>query len=105
MFKLIFYVPNEAVDSVKDALFSAGAGKQGHYACCSWETLGKGQFMPLEGAEPHVGNINALSKVQELRVEMLVEEELADAVIAALKLAHPYEKPAYEVYRLDRWGQ
>lgn len=101
MFKLIFFVPVEALELVKSAVFSAGAGKQGDYDCCAWQTLGTGQFRPLEGSKPFVGELDKLELVEEYRVETLVEETRIYDVVRALKQAHPYEEPAYEVIRLE----
>ena len=101
MFKLIYFVPVEALDSTKQAVFSAGAGRLGNYEQCAWQTLGLGQFKPCEGASPYLGQAGLLEVVEEYRVETLVNEALIDAVIRALKLAHPYEEPAYEVVRLE----
>ena len=82
---------------MKQALFDAGAGCQGNYDRCSWEVLGEGQFRPLEGSHPHIGQTNKVEKVQEWRLETRVSERAIEDVVRALKLAHPYEEPAYEV--------
>lgn len=101
MFKLIFFVPESGLEAVKTAIFEAGAGRQGDYDQCAWQTKGEGQFRPLKGSQPYIGELNQLEKVMEYRVETLVDAEVIDAVIQALKLAHPYEEPAYEVVRLE----
>jgi hypothetical protein len=101
MLKLIFFVPEDAVESVKQAVFAQGAGKLGAYDQCAWQTLGMGQFRPLAGSQPFIGELEVLEQVAEYRVETLVEERLIYQVIAALKRAHPYEEPAYEVIRLE----
>lgn len=100
MLKLVFYVPENALEDVKSAVFGAGAGQIGHYQQCCWQVLGEGQFMPLEGSNPYLGNQGILEKVAEYRVEMLCMSENIDAVICALKAAHPYEEPAYDVWEL-----
>lgn len=99
MYKIITYVPETHLDVVKNAMFDAGAGHFGNYARCSWETLGTGQFMPLNGANPTIGETNQLSKVAEWKVEMTVPENKLCDVVRAYKKAHPYEVPAYEVYQ------
>jgi len=101
MFKLSFYVPATHLDSVKQAVFSAGAGHLGNYDQCCWQTLGEGQFRPLPGSHPFVGEIHQLETVPEYKVEMICWEEVIRPVIAALRLAHPYESPAYEVWVLE----
>jgi structural hemagglutinin/hemolysin toxin protein RtxA len=97
MYKLIFYVPIDWVEQVKEAVFEAGAGSYGNYDRCSWQVLGEGQFRPLAGSKPFIGNINTLEVVPEYRVETLVKENNIKSVLAALINAHPYETPAYDV--------
>ena len=98
--KLVVFVPPGALDAVRDALFSAGAGLIGNYERCSWYTEGTGTFRPLEGAEPTVGEMGREERVAELRLETVFPEEAENAVIEALRDAHPYEEPAFDVYAL-----
>jgi hypothetical protein len=98
--KLVVFVPPEVLDPVRDAVFAAGAGRIGDYERCSWYTEGTGTFFAGEGAEPTVGETGREERVPELRLEMVFPEDRQDAVIAALKLAHPYEEPAFDVYPL-----
>ncbi|MBB3168229.1 NGG1p interacting factor NIF3 [Simiduia aestuariiviva] len=100
MFKLCVYVPNSHVEAVKTAVFAAGAGEQGDYEACCWQVEGHGQFRPRAGAQPYIGAIDTLERVPECRVEMLVSERCAGAVIAALRGAHPYEEPAFDLIKL-----
>lgn len=97
MYKLTVFIPNEALDKVKSALFAAGAGTIGNYEQCCWQVQGTGQFKPMAGSNPHIGAQDSLATVAEWRVEMVVEKAAIDTVIAALKQAHPYETPAYDV--------
>lgn len=101
MYKLAFFVPKTNIEQVKEAVFAAGAGRIGNYEACCWQTLGQGQFKPLAGATPYIGQHNTLEQVEEYRVEMVCEDEHIHAAIAALKQAHPYEEPAFEAWRLD----
>ncbi len=101
MFKICVYVPQKHTETVKSALFKAGAGKIGDYSCCAWQVLGEGQFMPLEGSDAFIGEKNQLEKVAEYRVEMVCDEGYIEAAIAALIKAHPYETPAYHVIRCE----
>lgn len=103
MYKLTFYVPSEEAEKVKEALFQKGAGKVGNYDRACWQVSGTGQFRPLEGSNPALGSVGDIHQEEELRVEMLLEEEKADDVIAALKMAHPYEEPAWDLVRIIRW--
>lgn len=103
MFKLCFYVPCEQSELVKQAVFDAGAGRIGDYDRCCWQTLGEGQFRPLEGSSPFIGDRGRVEVVEEYKVEMVVDDEHIVDVVAALKSAHPYEEPAYDVWRLDEF--
>ena len=98
--KLVVFVPAESVDAVREALFAAGAGRIGRYERCSWYTAGTGTFLGGEGTSPAVGEALREERVPELRLETVYPPELHDAVIAALRSAHPYEEPAFDVYEL-----
>lgn len=100
MYKLTVFIPDTHLDVVKNALFNAGAGQIGKYSHCCWQVLGQGQFMPLAGNNAFIGETNQLESVSEWRVEMVVVEANIQAVIKALKMAHPYETPAYDVINL-----
>ena len=98
--KLVVFVPPEALDAVRDALFEAGAGRIGDYERCSWYTAGTGTFVGGDETDPAVGERGREEHVPELRVETVVPAQSIDAAVAALREAHPYEEPAYDVYRL-----
>jgi len=98
--KLVWFVPAEALEATRDAVFAAGAGAIGAYERCSWYTAGTGTFLGGEGTDPAVGEREREEHVPELRVEAVVPEEALDGVVTALRLAHPYEEPAYDVYPL-----
>lgn len=100
MFKIAFFVPVDHAATVKEAMFRAGGGKIGDYECCSFETLGIGQFRPLKGSNPFVGHVGEIEKVDELKVEMVCEDQFLRAVITAMKENHPYEMPAYDIIKL-----
>lgn len=100
MYKLVFFVPEGSQETVKSAVFAAGAGRLGHYSHCCWQILGQGQFRPEVGAHPTLGEQDVLTYVSEYRIELLCEADKMRAVIAALRLAHPYEEPAFEVLAL-----
>lgn len=100
MYKLCFYVPKDAAESVKSAVFSVGAGKIGDYDQCCWQVEGIGQFRALPGADPYIGEVGALESVTEMRVEMVVADADIQAVVQALREAHPYETPAYDVLQV-----
>ena len=100
MYKLVFFVPEQQKEQVKQAAFDAGAGRYQNYDCCSWETLGSGQFKPLSGSQPFVGEQNQVETVSEYRVEMVCEAQDIKAVLQAMLAAHPYETPAYDVWKI-----
>lgn len=99
MFAISVYIPEANLESVKAAMFAAGAGKIGNYDSCSWQTLGQGQFRPLENAKPHLGQQGVVEQVKEWKVEMVCDEGMIQNVIRAMKAAHPYETPAYLVWK------
>lgn len=100
MYKVVFFVPVEHAETVKNSIFSAGAGALGQYDRCCFESPGIGQFRPMAGATPFIGAQLELERVAELRVETLCPKESLCSVIAALRLAHPYEEPAIDVFEL-----
>lgn len=97
MYKLTIFVPDEALEQVKSALFAVGAGKIGDYEQCCWQVQGTGQFMPLAGSNPHIGTHDSLETVVEWRIEMVVDKSIIVETIEMLKRSHPYETPAYDV--------
>ena len=101
MYKLCFFVPDAHVDAVKQAVFASGAGRIGNYEACCWQVLGQGQFRPLSGSQPFIGETGVVQQVAEWKVEMVVADELIHAVVKALKSSHPYQTPAFEVWRLS----
>src|SRR5699024_9810664 len=100
MYTLFLFVPDSHLESVKEAIFAAGAGELGDYQHCCWQVLGQGQFKPMAGSQPFIGEQGQLEKVQEWRVELVVAAEQIKLAVAALKAAHPYEEVAYGVYGL-----
>lgn len=100
MYKLCFFVPPSHVEEVKSAVFAAGAGRIGAYDSCSWQVLGQGQFRPLDGSQPFIGQTGEIEQVPEWKVELVVADDLIAEVVVALKQSHPYETPAYEVWKL-----
>lgn len=108
LYKIAVFVPEEALESVRDAMSAAGAGVIGDYTHCSFRTAGTGTFLPTDEARPHVGTVGRLEETSEYRLEMLVSDTARDSVIAAMLAVHPYEEVAYDVYHLanepERFG-
>jgi hypothetical protein len=99
-YKLVWFVPAEALDATREAVFGAGAGRIGEYERCSWYAEGTGTFLAGEHADPVLGERGTEERVPELRVETVVPAERAADVIAALIGAHPYEEVAVDLYPL-----
>lgn len=98
--KWVVFVPGPDAETVRSALFAAGAGEIGDYSQCSWSVAGTGQFLPHDGATPAIGVIGAVERVSEDRVEVIAPARLRAAVLEALRAAHPYEEPAFDVLSL-----
>ena len=98
--KLVVFVPTDALEAVRDALFAAGAGRIGAYERCSWYTPGTGTFYGGEGSDPTIGERGREERVAELRLETVYPAEREADVVRALRRAHPYEEPAFDLYPL-----
>ncbi len=101
MYKICFFVPETHLDVVKEAVFATGAGTIGNYDCCCWQVKGSGQFRALNGSDPFIGHVGSLETVSEYKVELVCDDELIKKAIDALKEAHPYEEPAFDVWKLE----
>ncbi len=105
MYKLVVFVPKEHVNKLADAIFNAGAGAIGNYSNCGFQTEGKGSFLPLKGANPAIGTTGKIEYVDEIKLESVVPPDKIEAVIEAMKKAHPYEEPAYDVFGHCQMGK
>lgn len=103
-FKLTVFVPESSLQKVSDAIFNAGGGNIGEYSQCSFRLKGEGTFFGSEKSNPSVGEKNKTEKVEEVRLEVLVNSYDLKNVISAMLKAHPYEEPAYDVYTLSNSG-
>jgi len=106
-YKLVVFVPVESAAKVSNAVFAAGAGAIGNYSHCGFGVEGTGSFKPLEGSRPAIGKKGKVEKVKEIRFETIVPAEKLNAVITAMKEAHPYEMPAFDIIKLygeDKFG-
>jgi hypothetical protein len=101
MLLLAVYVPETHLEKVKQALFESGAGKIGNYDSCCFQIKGEGEFRPCSGSSPFLGAVGETEKVTEYKVEMVLEEGLADSVVSALRKAHPYEEPAFHLVKVE----
>lgn len=96
--KWVVMVPTTDTVRVREALFAAGAGELGDYRECSWTVTGDGQFRPLPGAAPTLGVVGEVETVREDRVEVIAPRRSRARILAALRAAHPYEEPAFDVF-------
>ncbi|MDQ0692596.1 hypothetical protein QF047_003556 [Arthrobacter sp. W4I7] len=100
---LVFYVPVTHTERVLKAIGDAGAGRIGNYSHCSFTSRGTGRFTPRDGADPYQGRVGIPEEAAEDRVECIVERPLLDAVVLALRAAHPYEEPALMSWKVEGW--
>lgn len=99
MLTLVVFIPSDNKERLKQALFAAGAGNYDGYDQCCFEMEGTGQFRPLVGSNPSIGKKNQVEHVKETRIEVLVNEDKINQVVKSLKENHPYEVPAYYIYK------
>jgi hypothetical protein len=93
----------ESADAVREAMHEAGAGKIGNYEKVSFSSRGVGRFLPMEGANPSIGEVGRIEQAEEERIEMLCQRGKVMDVIEAIKKAHPYEEVAIDVYKLEEF--
>lgn len=99
--KLVVFVPEENADEISDALTEVGAGVIGEYTHCTFRAPGTGTFFGGEGTDPYAGEKGRLERVPELRLETVVPAHAASRAAAAVRAAHPYEEPAFDLYPVD----
>ena len=106
--KLVFFVPADHADTVRQEIFKAGAGLIGAYDMCSFSAPGEGTFRGSEESDPFVGGKGTMHTEPEFRVETIFPKERENQIIRALIRSHPYEEVAYDIYPLankyDRAG-
>ncbi len=100
-FKFVVFVPEPHAEKIREVICSHNAGILGNYTCCTFNTRGKGTFMPLSGAKPFIGEKDKLSIVDEVKIESIVNEENLTCLVNAVREAHPYEEAAYDVYKVE----
>lgn len=105
LYKIVVFVPHDQAAAVHTAMAEAGAGHIGQYSHCSFQTKGEGTFLPLDGAEPYIGRVGTLERVEEVRLETIVPQSGYRRVLRAMLAVHPYEEVAYDIYKLENEGQ
>src|SRR5918999_3005804 len=103
--KLVVFVPEENADEISDTLTEAGAGVIGNYTHCTFRAPGTGTFFGGEATDPYAGEKGRLERVSELRLETVVPAHAASRAAAAVRAAHPYEEPAFDVYPVDGYPE
>jgi len=103
--KLVFFVPSDKMEQVRNAVFEAGAGEIGNYSHCSFNVEGEGSFMANEAAKPHLGRRGEVHFEKERRVEIIFPTHMSDKIVSSLKEVHPYEEVAYDLYPLNNSWQ
>lgn len=99
--KIVVYVPVGYEEIVKTAMCNAGAGFIGNYSNCTFQMLGTGNFKPLDGTNPFIGEIGKIESAQEVRIETIAPEKLVNRIISAMLKVHPYEEVAYDIYPVE----
>jgi dinuclear metal center YbgI/SA1388 family protein len=98
--KLVVFVPEADLGRVSDALFAGGAGRIGEYSECSFRLAGTGTFYGSDSSNPTVGRKGRREEVGEWRLEVVCPERRVGEVVAAMRRAHSYEEPAFDLYPL-----
>ena len=98
--KITTFVPSTHADAVREALGKVGAGQLGEYSFCSFTVLGTGRFLPSSSAAPFIGEAEQHETVEEERIEVVCERDIAKTAIAAMKAVHPYEEVAFDIVSL-----
>lgn len=101
--KIVVFVPETHADAIREAIGKTGAGKIGNYTFCSFSTKGIGRFKPEKGAHPTIGKIGTIESIAEEKIETICERKKLQAVIKAVKKAHPYEEIPFDIYPLENW--
>ena len=98
--KIVTFVPEDDLETVRNALASAGAGQIGEYSLCSFNTTGRGTFLGSEKSSPVVGEVGTLESVAECRLEMVCSRRALALALQTLRRFHPYEEVPVDVYDL-----
>jgi len=94
-------VPSTHADVVRKALGDAGAGKVGNYSHTSFTVKGMGRSIALKGANPHTGEVDVYTPMEEEKIETTCDEQDLEKIVTAVKKVHPYEEPIIIVYSIE----
>jgi hypothetical protein len=98
--KIVVTVPPTHADAVRRAMGNAGAWKFETYSHCSVSMPVTGRYLPLDGANPHIGTVGNFESVPEERIEVTCDITIVKDVISEMIKVHPYDQVAYDVYPL-----
>ena len=99
--KIVVTVPEADGDMLRRVIGDAGAGRVGNYVHCSFTVKGIGRFLPIDGANPAIGEVGKSEAVVEERIEVTCSTNILEAVIKVIRDTHPYDEPAIDVYLLN----
>lgn len=100
-YKFVIFVPCESEEKMRETICRRGGGKWRNYSCCTFNVEGKGTFVPGANSKPYTGKIGSMNYVNEVRIECIVNEKDLDSLVEAALKAHPYEEPAYDIYKIE----
>jgi len=101
--KLAVFCPVAHAETVRNALFHAGAGHIGNYDYCSFNVAGKGSFRASDQANPFIGEKNQLHFEEEIKIEVIFPDHLQAQIVNSLRQNHPYEEVAFDIYPLKNY--
>ena len=101
-YKVQTYIPEENLESFKNNLADSGLAKEGNYEYCFFESKGTGQFKPVGEANPHIGEINRIEYVNEVKLEFMIRKDQLSIAESAIINYHPYETPVYDFIKMTK---
>ncbi|HSP86740.1 MAG TPA: Nif3-like dinuclear metal center hexameric protein [Ignavibacteriaceae bacterium] len=100
-YKLVIFVPDSHLEKVAETIFENGGGIIGEYSNCSFWIKGKGSFKGSEKTSPSIGKKMNYEKVDEIKLEVLIDSWKLEKILSAVKAVHPYEEIAYDIYPIN----
>ena len=100
-YKFVVFVPVEAEEEIRKVICSKSGGQWQNYSCCTFNTKGKGTFVPGKGSKPYTGRAGKMSYADEVKIECIVREKNLDSLVDAVAKVHPYEEMAYDIYKIE----
>ncbi|MCG7338605.1 Nif3-like dinuclear metal center hexameric protein [Staphylococcus sp. ACRSN] len=101
-YKVQVFIPSKNLQNFKQQLSDHGLAQEGDYEYCFFESEGTGQFKPVNGAKPYLGEIDKIEYVDEIKLEFMIEKNQKSITIDLIKQFHPYETPVYDFIQLEK---